>query len=39
MEEDLIPDDELDSASSEVEIRRLELEHNAENRESRENAS
>ena len=29
VEEDLIPDDKLDSASSEVEIRQLELEHNA----------
>ena len=29
VEGDLTPDDELDSASSEVEIRRLELEHNA----------
>ena len=29
VEEDLIPDDELDSASSKVEIRQLELEHNA----------
>ena len=29
VKEDMIPDDELDSASSEVEIRRLELEHNA----------
>ena len=29
MEEDLISNNELDSASREVEIRRLELEHNA----------
>ena len=29
MEEDLISNDKLDSAGSKVEIRRLELEHNA----------